>query len=62
MPFNGLTSQPAVNPSFLTRGIVTDWPRLAGSAAEGRLGETHRRFLDGGRVEPEGRRPGRKNR
>ena len=65
MPFNGLTSQPAINRSFFARGIVTGWPRLAASEAKGRLGETHRRILlsrGGGSSRarrPE--RPGRKN-
>jgi RHS repeat-associated protein len=66
MPFYGLTSQSTVNRSFLAPGIVTGWPRLAESAAEERLGETHRRIFlsgDGGSSRarrPEG--PGRKNR
>jgi RHS repeat-associated protein len=65
MMTNGLTSQPAINRSFLARGIVTGWPRLAASEAKGRLGETHRRIFlsrDGGSSRarrPE--RPGRKN-
>jgi RHS repeat-associated protein len=52
--------------TFLAPGIVTGWPRLAESAAEERLGETHRRIFlsgDGGSSRarrPEG--PGRKNR
>jgi hypothetical protein len=51
MPFDGLISPPTDNRSLRASGIVTGWPRLAASAAEERLGETHRRIFlsrDGG--------------
>jgi RHS repeat-associated protein len=46
--------------NFLAPGIVTAWPRQTATAADW-LGESRRLFLDGGRVEPDGRRPGRKD-
>ncbi len=59
--YRRLTAAPYVK----APGIVTGWPRLAVSEAEGRLGETHRRIFlarDGGSSRarrPE--RPGRKD-
>jgi hypothetical protein len=58
MPFDGLKSQPSLDNSLRAPGIVTAWPRQAATAADW-LGESRRLFLDGGRVEPDGRRPGR---
>ena len=55
MPVDGLTSQPTVNHSLRAPGIITAWPRLTVSEAADWLGESRRRFLDGGRVEPDGR-------